>query len=78
MEEENIKFDFISGASSGSIVAVLYACGYKSDDILRIFKKYCKEIKYFDFKNIINIIKYFLKNKKICIEGFNSGEKTKN
>ena len=77
LEEENIKFNFISGASSGSIVATLYSCGYTPEEIHKIFKKYCKEIKCFDFKNIINIIKYFLKNKKILIEGFNSGEKIK-
>ena len=75
LEEENIKFDFISGASSGSIVATLYACGNTPDEIYNIFKNYCKEIKYFDFKNIINIIKYLLKNKKLLIEGCNSGEK---
>lgn len=77
LEEENIKFDFISGASSGSIVATLYACGYTPEEIFGIFKIYCKKIKYFDFKNIINIIKYLFKNKKIFIEGFNSGEKIK-
>lgn len=75
LEEENIKFDFISGTSSGSIVAMLYACGYKPEEIYAIFKKYCQEIKYFDLKNIINIIKYLIKNKKLLIEGFNSGEK---
>lgn len=75
LEEEKIKFDFISGTSSGSIVAALYASGYKPEEIYEIFKKYCKEIKYFDFKNIINIIKYLIKNKKILIEGLNSGEK---
>ena len=75
LEEENIKFDFISGTSSGSIVAALYASGSNPDEIYNIFKNYCKEIKYFDFKNILNIIKYLIKNKKILIEGFNSGEK---
>lgn len=75
LEEENIKFDFISGTSSGSIVAALYASGNTPEEIYEIFKNYCKEIKYFDFKNIINIIKYLIKNKKILIEGFNSGEK---
>lgn len=75
LKEENIKFDYISGTSSGSIVAAFYACGYEPKEIYDIFKKYCKEIKYFDFKNIINIIKYLIKNKKILIEGINSGEK---
>ena len=77
LEEEEIKFDFISGTSSGSIIATLYACGYSPDEIYEIFKNYCKEIKYFDFKNIINIIKYLIKNKKVLIEGCNSGEKIK-
>ena len=26
LEEENIKIDYISGTSSGSIIAALYAC----------------------------------------------------
>ena len=75
LEKNNIKFNFISGTSSGSIVATLYACGYSPDEIYNIFKKYCEEINYFDFKNIINIIKYLIKNKKLLIEGCNSGEK---
>lgn len=75
LEEEHIKFDFISGTSSGSIVAALYASGNSPEEIYDIFKNYCEEIKNFDLKNIINIIKYLIKNKKILIEGFNSGEK---
>lgn len=75
LEEEKIKFDFISGTSSGSIVAALYASGNSSDEIYKIFRNYCKEIKYWDFKNIINIIKNLIKNKKMLIEGINSGEK---
>lgn len=75
LEEEKIKFNFISGTSSGSIVAALYASGNSSDEIYKIFKNYCKEIKYWDFKNIINIIKNLIKNKKMLIEGINSGEK---
>ena len=78
LEEENIKFDFISGTSSGSIVAALYASGNSPDEIYDIFKNYCVKIKYFDLKNIINILKNLIKNKKILIEGFNSGEKIKN
>lgn len=75
LEENNIKFDFISGTSSGSIVATLYACGYSPEEIYEIFKNYCKKIKYFDVKNIFNIIKNLIKNKKLLIEGCNSGEK---
>ena len=32
-EEEKIEINYIGGTSSGSIVATLYAGGYKADDI---------------------------------------------
>ena len=41
LEEEKIKISAISGTSSGSIVAALYACGYTPREIYYIFKKYC-------------------------------------
>lgn len=48
LEEEGIKISSISGTSSGSIVASLYACGYSPDEIYYIFKKYCKCITDYD------------------------------
>ena len=54
-EEENIKVDYIGETSSGSIVATLYAAGYKPDEIYDIFKKYCKNVKYVDIKNIFKL-----------------------
>ena len=48
LEEAGIKISSISGTSSGSIVAVLYACGYSSNEIYYIFKKYCKCITDYD------------------------------
>lgn len=74
LEESNIKIDCISGTSSGSIVATLYAAGYSSDEIKEIFKQNAKKIKYIDFKNILNIIKNIFLKHKFIIEGFNSGE----
>ena len=54
-EENRIKIDMISGASSGSIVATLYAAGYSADEILKFFKSYAKDIKYVDVKNIFKL-----------------------
>lgn len=74
LEEENLKFDYISGTSSGSIIATLYAAGYTSDEMLRFFKKYAKKIKYVDPINIfILLINLFIK-RKIVIKGFNNGK----
>ena len=74
-EEENIKFDYIAGTSSGSIVACLYSVGYNSDEIYKIFKKYINNINYFEIKNIINLILGILIKRKIIITGLNSGKK---
>lgn len=75
LEEENIKFDYISGTSYGSIVAALYSIGYNSDEIYEIFKKYCKKINYFELKNIFKLIYGILIKRKIIITGLNSGKK---
>lgn len=75
LEEENIKFDYIAGTSSGSIVACLYSIGYNSNEIYEIFKKYINKINYFEIKNIIKLISGILIKRKIIITGLNSGKK---
>lgn len=74
-EEENIKFDYFSGTSSGSIVATLYAAGFSSNEIYKLFKKYCKEIKYVDYKNILKAIYGLIFKRKIIIDGLTNGNK---
>jgi len=78
LEEARIKFDYISGTSSGSIVATLYACGYNTDEIYEIFKKYAKSIKYVDLRNVKKLIKNLIKGKGFEIDGLNSGITIKN
>ena len=56
LEEKNIKFDCVSGASSGSIIATLYALGYNSDEMWKMFQKYYKKIKYAEWKQIFKLI----------------------
>ena len=47
-KEEGINIDYISGTSSGSIIACLYACGYNPYNILHMFNLYCKQIADYD------------------------------
>ena len=74
LEEEKIRYEYIAGASSGSIVAALAAIGYNSDEIYKLFKKYCKKINGVDFKNILKLIWGIISQNKIIIDGLNSGE----
>lgn len=74
LEEVGIKFDYVGGTSSGSIVACLYACGFTAEEMYDIFKKYCKKIKYVDPINIIKLILGLIFTRKITIEGLNSGK----
>ena len=73
-EENNIKFEYFSGTSSGSIIACLYALGFSSEEMLVFLKNYAKKIKYYETKNIFKLILNLIFLRKIGIKGFNSGK----
>lgn len=73
LEEEGVHIDYISGTSSGSIVASLYACGYTTLEMYDIFKKYAKKIKYFDGRNVWKFVKDLILYRNIRVTGLNSG-----
>ena len=68
-EEEHIKFDCVSGASSGSIIATMYALGYSSDEMWKMFKKYCKRITYVEWKQILKMVVGLLFTRRLVIDG---------
>lgn len=74
IEEEKLEYDYITGTSSGSIVASLNAMGYNSDEIYKLFKKYSKKIKCVDFKNAMKFLIGVITKQTIIIDGLNSGE----
>lgn len=53
LEELGIKINAISGASLGSCVAILYAMGYNSKEMLELYKKNIKLFSEFTGKDII-------------------------
>lgn len=73
LEESGTEIDAIGGTSAGSIVAALYAMGYKPYYIYVLFKKYAQEIINIGNAPIINGIGNFIKCKKIGISGLNDG-----
>lgn len=77
-EEERIRFDCVSGASSGSIIATMYALGYNSDEMWEMFKKYAPKIKYFQWRNVLKLIGGLICQRKIVIDGLNGGKVVEN
>lgn len=74
IEEEKIKINYISGTSSGSIIAALFASGYSYDEILLLFKKYSKKIKYINYANLFKLIFGLIIKRKIIIKGLNNSK----
>lgn len=77
LNEEGINIEYISGTSSGSIVASLYACGYVPLNILSIFKNYYKDIADYDKFLSIKLFKTLFTG-KISICGLAKGNKLEN
>lgn len=73
LEENGIEIDAIGGTSAGSMVASLYAMGYKPYYIYVLFKKYAEEIINIGNAPIVNGIGHFVKNKRIGISGLKDG-----
>ena len=70
---DNIKVKAIGGTSAGSIVATLYAMGYKPYYIYVLFKKYAQEIINISNASLLNGLGNLIKSKKVGFSGLNDG-----
>lgn len=73
LKEENINIDYISGTSSGSIIAALFAVGYNPFNIYDIFNAYCSHIFDCDKKLPFKVAGTFFTG-KISIKGLAKGD----
>ena len=75
LEDLNIKIDYISGTSSGSIFAAMYAIGFSTDEMKEFARQYYKTLIKIEKKPIISAIGSYIIHKKLKIGGLISGEK---
>lgn len=71
LEENGIEIEYIGGTSIGSIVAALYAMGYSTDEMLKLFKYFAKDIMKVSPKYYWSNVK---SKKNLIGEGIVSGE----
>lgn len=71
LQENGISIDFIGGTSIGSIVAALYAMGYNTEEMLKLFRYFSKSIMKIDPKYYWTNVK---SNRNFMGYGLMSGE----
>lgn len=54
LQENGINIDAVGGTSAGSIVAALYAMGYTTDEMIKIFNYFSKSVMAISPKDIFN------------------------
>lgn len=78
LQDLNIKIDYISGTSSGSMFAAMYAMGFTTEEMKTFAKDYYKTLTNIDRKPIISAIGTYLIHKEVKIGGLTPGEKIEN
>ena len=71
----NIKIDYISGTSSGSLVAAVYAMGFSTEEMKQIVNEYYKTLTDIQKRPIISAVGTYLVHKEVRIGGLIPGEK---
>lgn len=78
LEELGINIKYISGTSTGSIIASLYAMGYNTNEIQKICKEKYKKILKIRKKVLCKMAINFLLHKETRVEGIIDGELVEN
>lgn len=71
LEENGIEIGYIGGTSIGSIVSSLYAMGYSTEEMLKLFKYFAKDVMKVDPKYFWSNVKA---RKNVVGDGLISGE----
>lgn len=75
LRELGIKIDAVSGTSSGSLIATMFAAGIDEKEMLEIFKNNYKKLTTFEKGPIAKSIGKFLIKKEFDLEGLTKGDK---
>ena len=78
LEELVIKIDYISGTSSGSMAASLYAMGCAPEEMKKIIYESYKNLVKIPKKPIISSVGTYITKKQLTLEGLISGERVEN
>lgn len=74
-EDLELKIDYISGTSAGSIIAVMYALGYSLEETKGLVREYYGTLTNIDKKKVAKAITGFMLKNTVEVEGLILGEK---
>lgn len=75
LQELGIEVSYISGTSSGSLMAMMISCGYNFEEMKEIINKYYKNISSIEKKTIVKTIGDYAIHKDVRVEGLSDGQK---
>lgn len=74
LQDLNVNIDYLSGTSSGALIGTIYALGYNTDEILKRFLSYYKEMTKIPKKPLFKAGVTYLSSGVAKIEGLIPGE----
>ena len=75
LEDLKVKIDYVSGASSGSMIAALYVLGYTTEEMMKLIKENYAAVTRISRKPIFKLIAALMIKTELDEEGLIPGEK---